>query len=274
MTIDTTENYWITSQLMSFVLPLVAFVNMQRNYLCISSFVVCGYLCLGLTGSYGGMFALFLCHLYNSNSTSFSIQEPTVGQHFSQIISSIGGCIAIIFLGGATLTQLKMASLPILVIIFVLPFATPRTSSVNKSSSNPEKNLYALYFFIIFGLFLTLYHFYLTYLVLINWWSFKVLALVAFGHAYQYAITVDVISCMVILSAFITFELYLSELLKVDLRHGTVNWSLKVLTVFLCMALLTLIISPGGVFALFLGFREHCKYKDVRKHLFNKINSF
>lgn len=216
--------------------------------------VVCAYLSLGLTGSYGGMFALFLYHFYNSSS--FSKQQLTFGEQFTQVVSSIGGCGAIVFLKDATLSQFKLALFPILFIIFVLPFLSPGTSSVQTSSGSLKEYSFGLYFFIFLSIFLTVYHYYLTYFVFTQWISLKAFALVAFGHAYQYAATVDVISCMVILPGFVTLE-FLSAMLSQNCRCCFAFF--KVLLVFLIAAIFTIILSPGGLLAFFLAYREYFK---------------
>lgn len=253
MTLDTTENYWITSQLLLFTLSFVAFVNMYSKKMELRFHQILGYLVLGLTGSHGGVLALFLVHFYNAGSISPLVAKLTTGQFFAQGISTVLGCAAVVFLYDASVPQVRVTLLPFFVTTFLLPFALFPFQEKNPKAGTTTA---LLYFLISLSVFMMLHHFFMTYMVAFEWLNLKTIILVAFGHPYQHAVSVDLICCIVISSVFVQMELHELNKLQLGFEFPCLNTILKVLVSFPCIVVVTFIISPGAMLLFFLAYRE------------------
>lgn len=252
MTLDTTENYWITAQLLQFILAFVVFVNMYHKNMRLQLHHILGYLVLGLTGSHGGVFALFLVHFYNTSSTSPIVAKFSMAQFIAQIISTVLGFVIVNYLYNASFLQVKEIILPFMVATFLLPSVSLLFE--DKTAKSCTKT-HLSYFLISLGVVLTLHHFCVSCLVAYEWFSFDVIVLVAFGQTYQYAISVDLISCIVITSIFLVAEL--SNLNMIEIKFGYLGATImKALVLFPCSVLVTFLISPGAILSFVLAYRE------------------
>ncbi len=214
---------------------------------------ILGYLGLGLTGSYGGALALFLVHFYNASSMSTLVAKLTTGQFSAQVISTVFGFVAVVYLHNASVAQVRTILLPFLVTTFLLPFAL---LSFQEKKPKSGKRVRLLYFLISLGVFMALHHCKMTCMVALEWLNFDTIILVAFGYPYQFAISVDHICCIVITSVFVLLELHESNKLQVKFEYPYHNAIFKVLASFLSIVLATFVISPGAMLSFILAYRE------------------
>ena len=251
LTIDTTENYWITSQLLLFTLSFVVFVNMYSTSMELQFYQILGYMALGLTGSYGGVLALFLVHFYYASSRSPLMAKLTTAQLFTQVVSTFLGCAAVLYLYDASVLQVRTTLLPLVVTAFLLPFV-PILFQGQERRSGMRTSL--LYFLIFLGIFMALHHVYMTLMVALEWLMFRALLMVAFDYPYQFSISVDLICCIVITSIYVLLEL---NELKLEFKHPyyyTVIY--KLLVPFFGIIATTFVISPGAMLLFVLAYRE------------------
>lgn len=212
---------------------------------------ILGYLALGLTGSYGGVLALFLVHFYNANSFYPVVAKVTSVQFSAQVISTIFGCAAVVYLYFASVSQIKAILLPFFVTTYLLPFALFPFQEGIPSNTCSTKTSFS-YFLISLGGFIALHHLCMTYKVAHECMSFRTMLVVAFGHPYQRAITIDLICCTVISFVFVVLELH-----TIDKMRFVVNYSdLKGLAWFLFILVATLGLSPGAVLLFLFAYRE------------------
>ena len=251
MTIDTTENYWITSQLLLFTLAFVVFVNVYSTSMELRFYQIFGYLALGLTGSFAGALALFLVHFYYASMISPPKAKLTTVQFYAQVISTVLGCAAVLYLYDASVPQVRTMVLPFVVTTFLLPFSL---ISFDKKESRSGTRVCLLYFLITLGTFMAIHHGYMTLMVVLEWLQLRTLVLVAFGYPYQFAISVDLIGCIVITSIFVFLELH--DLKSELAHHHYYNVVYKLLLSFLVIVLTTFVISPGAMLSFVLAYRE------------------
>ena len=213
---------------------------------------ILGYLGLGLTCSYSSAFALFAVHFYNASSVCLVVPKLNNRQLLPQVISTILGCAGIVYLYNASISEMKATLFPLFITTFLLPFCYISSKEVKKPKD--DANIYN--FLISFGVFTTLHHFVMTYMVANERWNIKTVNLAAFGYPYQYAISVDLISLTLILSIFILLELHELHKIQLDFSYLFCKAILKLLPCLLGLFVVTFLISPGAMLAFFLAYRE------------------
>ena len=212
---------------------------------------ILGYIALGLTGSYGGVLALFLVHFYYASSRSPVVAKLTTAQLFTQVISTVLGCAAVLYLYDASVLQVRTMLLPFVFTAFLLPFVV-----ILFQGQEPRRGtrVSLLYFLIFLGIFMALHHVYMTLLVTLEWLKIRTLLLVAFGYPYQFSISVDLICCIVITSMFVLLELYE---LKPEFKHPYYyNVIYKLLVPLFGIIVTTFVVSPGAMLLFVLAYRE------------------
>ncbi|XP_028400974.1 uncharacterized protein LOC114524059 [Dendronephthya gigantea] len=255
LTLDTTENYWITSQLLLFTLSFVVFINMYSKDMDLKLHHIFGYIALGLTSSFGGVLALVLVHFCQATSATPFVAKVTTGRFYLQVLSTVLGCAIVVYLYNASLVQVNTIMVLFLATTFLLPFANFSIQGIKPIYTTST----SIFFFLIFlGAFITLHHIIATFMVAHEWLNFKMFSLVAFGAPYQLAISVDLICCTIIVSTFVILELFALKTLQLKFKNSGRYVFKLLLLFFTCpvILILTFIISPGAMLSLFLAYRE------------------